>query len=404
MELPAHPAGGVQVGISDVLAWRDCAMRAKFGRRRLVGQEAPESWSPANAYGSAVHDAIAALDDGTELAVAINRAFARFKQWLEPSDLSRIAADLMQYQAREVLGVRTLLNESEIAIPLFEHPAAGQVWFRARIDRLYQTLDDSGLLLHYDWKSSKWPKSYEEVGKDLQLWAYNLAIVEWFCDLYPEVEDVRLVQTYDQLNYGQIPTQKSAPQREQIRTWLITAITAMIADTEEAPTFNEWCPWCPLKWECPVVEYQLTDWALTKIAALMPREEKLNKDGSVSKRRGKVVLDAGRIAEYVELLDDVHRAGQTLESFETEVRDTLKRMPDTELAALGRKKVERSRRVFSAEAKRAVIDDIGLARALMIFELSISGIERFFGEGSPEATRLTGLAEKEHSYTAIADL
>lgn len=404
MQLPAHPNGGVQIGVSDVLAWRDCATRAKLGRRRLTGVEAPESWSPANAYGTAVHDAIAALDDGATIEAAIDGAFARFKQWLEPEDLARLREDLERYLEREVLGVRTLLNESEISIRLFEHPTAGQVWFRARIDRLYQSLEDPALLLHYDYKSSKWPRSHEEVAADLQLWAYNLAIVEWFTDLYPEIDDVRLHQTYDQLNYGQIPTQKNTPQREQIRAWLITAITAMIADEVEGPSFNEWCPWCPLKMDCPVVTDQLTEWALTKIAALMPRAEKRNKDGSLSKLPGKVTLDPERIREHITLLPDVHRAGQVLESFETEVRAVLKRMPDSELHQLGKRKDERSRRVFSTEAKRRIVDEIGLPRALMIFELSLAGIERFFGEHSPEAQHLANLAEKQHSYTAIADL
>ena len=51
MQLPAHPDGGVQIGISDMLAWRACPQRFVFGMRRHdEGGESPESWSPANAW------------------------------------------------------------------------------------------------------------------------------------------------------------------------------------------------------------------------------------------------------------------------------------------------------------------------------------------------------------------
>jgi hypothetical protein len=404
MQLPARADGGVEIGISDILAWRDCATRAKFGRRRLEGREAPESWSPANAYGSAIHDCIAALDDGQTPEEAALAAMGRFKAWLEPADLSLLHDDLEKYQAREALGVRTLLNEGEVSILLFVHPTAGAVWLRGRIDRLYQDLNDPAVLTHLDWKSGKWPKSYEEVAEDLQLWTYNLLIVEWMADLYPEVENVRLMQIMDQLRYGQVPTQKSEAQRAEIRRWLVTAITAMIADEEESPTFNQWCPWCPLKMDCPVVQFELTEWATTRIETLMPREEKRNKDGALSKRQGPVVLDTDRIDEFVELLPDVHRAAQVLGTFEEEVRSVLKQMPETELARLGKRKVERSRRVFTTEAKRQIIELVGLPTALMLFDVSISGVERFYGEHSREAESIVELAETQAGATAIAEL
>jgi hypothetical protein len=36
--------------------------------------------------------------------------------------------------------------------------------------------------------------------------------------------------------------------------------------------FNEWCPWCPILESCGVVEH-VTDYALTRIAALAPEEK-----------------------------------------------------------------------------------------------------------------------------------
>lgn len=405
MKLPAHPKGGVQVGISDVLQWRDCARRMEFGMRRHEGPEPPESYSPANAYGSAIHLCLQMLDEGSTPAEAAQAAFRRYPQWLEPSDLSRLLEDMEKYLAREMLGVRTLLNEGEISIPLFVHPVVGQVWFRARIDRLYQSLSDPTHLIHVDYKSSRWAKSHEEVQADNQLWAYNLAIVEWFLDLYPEFDAVSLEQTYDQLRYGEIPTRKNDAQRAEMRRWLITAITAIIEDEVAAPSFNEWCPWCPLKMDCEVVRDQLTDWALTRIAALMPREERYNKDGSVSKRRGPVRLDPDRISEYVELLSDIKRAAAVLQGFDEELTKVLKEMPDSELVGLGRRKTERSKRAFSAEAKRRVIEEVGLPTFLAMCELSISAVERFYGDAkSPEASKITSLAEKQASYVVIENL
>lgn len=404
MKLPAHPQGGVQVGISDILQWRDCAVRMEFGMRRHDQGDPPESWSPENAYGSAIHLCIAMLDDGATPDECAQAAFAEFKQWLDPSDISLLLEDMEKYLAREIVGVRTLLNEGEISIPLFTHPVVGKVWFRAKIDRLLQSLEDPAHLIHLDWKSSKWAKSHEEVSKDLQLWSYNLVITTWFEDLYPEVEGTRLEQLYDQLRYGQIPTSKGPDQRIQIRRWLITAITAIIDDEVADPTFNEWCPWCPLKMDCPVVQHQLTDWALTRIAALMPRGEKLNKDGSVSKRPGKVELDADRIGEYIELLPEVKRAARVLEAFDKELVGTMKQMADSDLHALGKRKTERSKRVFSSEAKRRIIEEVGLPTALMLFELSIAGVDRYFEGDKDTAERITSYADKQPGFTIVEDI
>lgn len=403
MNLPAHPDGGVQIGISDILAWRDCAARAKFGRRRLTGKEAPESWSPQNAYGSAIHHCIQRLDEGATPDEAAGEAFALFKQWLEPSDLSRLHEDMAKYLAREMLGVRTLLNEGEISFKLFMHPVLGQVWLRCRIDRLYQSLEDPTQLVHVDYKSSKWAKSEEEVGKDLQIWSYNSAIHHYIEDLYPELENVSLQQYYDQLNFGMVPTRKGPEQRQEIDRWLIAAIEAMIDDEDELPTFNEWCPWCPLKMDCPVVQFELTEWAKTRIAALMPREPKKKKDGSDSKVLAAPKLDPARLAEYVELLPDVHRAAQVLTAFDDTLKKTLKELPLSDLYALGKTKSERTKRVFTVEAKREIIERVGLGTALMLFDISIAGIERFYGS-KEEAAELIALAERGPGYSVVEDL
>jgi hypothetical protein len=405
MRLPARADGsGVEIGISDILAWRLCPARAKFGRRRLEGRMAPESQSAAAAYGTAAHTMIERLEEGDTIDEAVQAAFEEQRQWLEPGDLTLLREDGEKYLERQIVGTRTLLSEGEISIPLFEHEEQGQVWFRGRIDRLVQSLDDPGHLIHTDYKSSRWAKSHEEVAADLQLWSYNLLIYEWFTDLYPEVDSVRLQQVYDQLRYGTIPTQKSTPQRQEIRRWLVTAITAMIADEDEAPTYNEWCPWCALKPSCPVVRNELTDWALVRIAALMPRADRFNKDGNLSKRPGPVRLDEGRLEEYVEALPKVKRAAATLQAFDDELTKVLKAMPDSSLADIGKRKAERSKRVFSEAAKRQIVEELGLPIALQLFDLSIAELERFFQGDEETIARLSALSEKRPAYTVVVDL
>lgn len=405
MKLPAHPKGGVQVGISDILQYRDCPARMQEGMKRHAGGQAPESWSPANAYGSAIHLCIEMLDDGAGFDEAAAAAFKRFGAWLEPNDLDRLHEDMNKYLERDPIGVRTILNEGEISFRLFEHPDVGPVWFRARIDRLYQSTEDPHQFTHVDYKSSKWAKSFEDVQKDLQLWSYNVAITEFIESEYPELEleRVRLQQIYDQLNYGQIPTSKGPQQRESIKRWLITAITAIIDDADVLPKFNEWCPWCHLKMDCPVVQFELTDWAQTRIAALMPREPKLKKDGTPSKVLGPPQLDRSRLWDYIEVLHSVKRAEAVLKLFNEEVTKLLKQLPESELEEFGKRKAARRRRGFSSEAKRQIIDEIGLPAFLMLCDVSLASVERFFQAEPERAEEILALAADEGSYTVIVD-
>jgi hypothetical protein len=190
-----------EVGISDILQWRDCAARMEFGMRRHTQGDPPESWSPANAYGSAVHDAIEQLEDGATEDEAVQYAFGRYSKWLEPGDVSLLYDDLRLYVERDEIGVRTIVAEQDHRFPLFEYKGE-TIFFRFRLDRLYQRLDDERMFIGIDYKTSKWAKSQAEVDEDLQMWAYNVGIFEFLADVYPEIEDPQLVQVYDQLRYG----------------------------------------------------------------------------------------------------------------------------------------------------------------------------------------------------------
>lgn len=390
MQLPAHPSGdGVQIGISDILAWRACATRMEFGMRRHdEGGEAPESWSPANAYGSACHHAIQLVDEGYSDADAVQDAFARFSSWLDPADIGMLHHDLQTYRNRDPKGVRTLVSEEDWSFPLFVHPKLGTVWFRFRLDRLYQRIDAPQRLIAVDYKTSKWVKTREEVDKDLQMWAYNVGIHEVIADLYPELEDVQLDQIYDQLRAGQEPTRKSPSQRQEMKRWMIAAVTAMIDDDDLAPSYNQFCPWCPLKMDCTVVRNELTDYATARIALLAPRRPKTLKDGGESKVLGPPELDPRRFDEYVAELPKVKRAQQVLEKYEKTVREALKELPAAQLAQLRSTEAEkgyevdhRSRNRFMPDGLRLAHEEMGDDAFYQCADLSKASLERFYGDG-----------------------
>lgn len=387
MQLPKRPDGGVEIGISDILQWRLCPQRFEFGMRRHdEGGEAPESWSPANAYGSAVHLAVHLLDEGATEEEAVQAAVAKFRQWLGPVEVALLYHDLETYRSRDPQGVLTLVSEEDWSFPLFTHPVQGVVWFRFRLDRLYQRKDAPNRLIHLDYKTSKWIKTEKEVDEDLQLWGYNVGIHEVIADLYPELENVQLEQIYDQLKAGQVPTRKSDGQRRTMKAWMIAVIKAMIDDTELEPTYNEFCPWCDLKMDCKVVRDELTDFATAKIAALAPRNPKLKKDGTESKVLGRPELDPTRFGEYVALLPKVKRAGQVLKAFDEEVRKAIKDIPTEELASYvsseapqGYTPTQRTRKKFTAEGLRLAheeMEDDFYAAA----SLSAEALNRLYGD------------------------
>jgi hypothetical protein len=340
MKLP-----GNAVGPTDIQAYRECPRRFAFGMRRHTDDgEHPEAQSTATAYGSAVHEAIAyAESQDADDQAAVQRAFDRYARWLEPADLQRLRTDLQTYRQRDYLGVRTVAVERELRMPLFEHEGE-MIYLRTRIDRLYQDRVDPGLFTHVDYKSSAWPRSQREIDEDRQLWITNLIVH----DVFPECE--RLEQVYDQLNFGQLHARKTDAQRALIREWAIHQITAILHDSELAPTKNEWCPWCPIMESCPIVP-QLTEFSLAQIAVLAPQ----HKQG----RKTVVELDPELFDHYAEQLEDVGLARKVLERYDDAVRETLRRMPTTERERLGYQLAPRSRSGFSPDALRAAHELLG---------------------------------------------
>lgn len=341
MKLPENA-----IGPTDIQSYRDCPRRFAFGmNRHTEAGEHPEAQGAATAYGSAIHEAIAFAEakDATDTQ-AVQRAFDLYARWLDPEDLERMKNDLRTYRDRDYLGVRTVAVEKEMRVPLFE--LDGQTYYlRTRIDRLYQRIDNPGVFVHVDYKSSRHPKTQAEVDEDRQFWLTNFIVHE----VYPECET--LVQVYDALNFGALRVRpKSDEERELIREWAIHQITAIVADESLRATKNQWCPWCPIMESCPVIG-RLTHYAMGEIAALAPAE----KVG----RKTVVNLDPAIFEVYVEQLDDVGLALKVLKRFDESVRGTIKDMPATRQGELGYETRGRMKTSWPPEALRAAHEVLG---------------------------------------------
>lgn len=341
MKLPAD-----SIGISDVLAYRECPRRMSYAmRRHLPGggqsdEATPEAGGYATDYGSAIHRAIEAFEDDPEITAAVQTAWNEWGHRLDPTDLLTLRADMDTYQARDITNTRTVLNEGEIKVPLMRWRGR-QIFFRAKIDRLYERLDAPGVYVAVDYKSSRTPKSDQEVREDLQLWAYNWSLTEYF----PEI--IELHQIYDQLRYGQIPTRKTAEARKRIHEWLVVQATAILEDEDVRddgllrPKKNEWCAWCPVLESCAIIPF-LTEYARVRIAALAPAE----KVG----RKTVLKIDQDRIEDYVGEFAEAKDAVKILTRYVESLAKLLKDMPATEREALGYRVREDKNRKWTPRA------------------------------------------------------
>jgi hypothetical protein len=351
-------------------------------RRHTEAGEHPEAQGPSTAYGSAIHEAIAHAEraDASD-EQAIQWAFDRFAKWLDPEDLERLRADLATYRDRDYIGVHTVGVEEELRTPLFTFEDQ-TVYLRTRIDRLYQRRDNPGVFVHVDYKSSKWPRTEQEVHEDRQLWLTNLIVHE----LYPECET--LIQAYDQLNFGVLTTRKTEAQRELIREWATKQIVAILHDAEMKPTRNQWCPWCPIMESCPVVP-QLTEFALAELAALAPAE----KQG----RKTVLNLDPDLIDVYVDALDDVALARGVLKRYDESVRDVIKGLPTPKREELGYDVTNRSKTTWPPEALRAAHEVLG-DEFYELVGLSKTALER---RGHERAAVVLGMSVREDGAPVI---
>lgn len=381
MQLP-----GDSIGITDLLGYRDCPRRMSYGMRRHIGvgkqsdEMTPEKDAYAEAYGSAIHTAIEAIESGETIVAAIQVAWNLHGRLLEPGDIQAMGADLDVYLSRDDKGVRTIASEDEFRVPLFRHRGK-QIWFRFKVDRLYQRLDAPGQYVHRDYKSSRHPKSEKDVRDDLQLWAYNWALHEYF----PEIDDLR--QIYDQLKFGERETRKTAEARAQIKEWLIRSATTVIEDENWQPDNmlkpkkNDWCAWCAVLESCSVIP-QLTEWARVEIAQLAPAV----KEG----RKTVLKLDSGATEKYLARFRDAKDAERILKRFTKSVSTMLKEMPGPKREALGYEIRERKASVFTSESLERAHELLG-TRFYELTDLTKTSLE-------------TGLADEPVLLALILDL
>lgn len=347
----------------------------------------PEAESYATAYGTAVHMAIQIVDEtNCSDDDAIDAAFSAYQHYLEPDDIPRMRADLVTWHQRRVEGFRLVGTELEFRIPLFKWEGRW-IYFRGRIDVLYQHLKNPSYFFSRDYKTSRWPRSEEEVHKDIQQWGYNFAIHEKF----PECKT--LIQVYDQLRFGEIPTRKNDLQRQTIKDWLILQVKAILRDEILKPTANDMCQYCPLLMDCRVT-HMSTDFWKNRLAALAP-EKKVGRKIVVSLTEGL------GFETYTEMLPKVKLVSKTMERFIAKVEEVLKEMPSDERERHGFE-LSKPRKLdkWSTDAKRHIYAELG-DDFFQIVRLTKTDINAFFGEGSDQAERIIALATKEESAPSL---
>jgi hypothetical protein len=384
MQLP-----GNEIGISDILAYRDCPSRFAWQMRRhtelpphlqIIPHERddpPENIDWRNAYGLAVHLALHWVEqDGVTHEEAISRSLVEYGTYLTPGDVALLREDLQTYEHRRQLGVTLLGSELELRVPLFVHEGE-QMYFRCRLDVVQRLISNPSVFLHRDYKSSKWPKSAKEIHEDPQLWAYNWAVHEY----WPECET--LIQTYDQLRFGEQTTTKNDQQRRDMKLWLIDMVKLILADTTYRPKLNDWCAYCPIVVSCREPR-RATAYTRGKLAATAP----LTKEG----RKIKVAFqqNGDSIAALVEELPDMIATRKHIERVEEELKNVIEHMSDEERENLGWALKDRRQRRIAPEGLRALHEAMGDA-FYQIANLPITRLEELVGKpkrGEPRPAEL----------------
>lgn len=382
MKLP-----GNQVGISDINTYRDCPVRFEYAIRRWTeGSEPPERKHPDIMYGSAIHHAIhLAEEEVLTDEEAVQRAFDEYSAYLDPEDMRRLEEDLATYRRRDYKGVRTVANETEVRVPLFV--VGGEtIYFRGKLDRVYERVDSPGAFIHIDYKSSKWRKTEKEVHEDVQMWAYNMAIFEW----WPECKS--LTQIYDQLMYGAVPTRKSAAQRAQMKVWLERQVRAILNNQDPEPKFNDWCPYCPLLPDCPEPK-RTAEFAAARIHALAPPDES----------GGKLVLDPDLMDLYVSELPTLQTAKKAIEEFEAKVKAAIKDMPEAVRAYHGYRLGGRKTKAWTPEALRRAHEIMG-DEFYALVKMTQGRIKEYLGGDKERVEELLALAEREAQQPTVQRL
>jgi hypothetical protein len=371
------------IGINDLIDWIECPRRMSYKMKRwLESGEPPEAAvNPTKMFGAAIHDAIEHIEEsGCSNDEAIQFLLANGHRWIDEEVVREMREHLDIYRTRSPGPEwETVMNEGEIRVPFFRY-AGEWIYLRGRIDRLYRHRTQPGRFRLRDFKSSRWERSQADVDKDWQMSSYDLMLREFM----PEIDDLEII--YDQLRYGERPTSRTRKQRREFRELLEWKIVALLEDDETGPdglgvpSFNQWCPWCPIMESCAVIPH-LTSYAQAEIARLAPG------DGASS-------LDPANFDLYVAELAKVNTAQKVLERFEKTVKARLLQMPASERESYGWKLSQRTFDVFSAEALRAAHSVLGDEEFYAIVSMSKTALTSSVGEDKDRLNLILGMADK----------
>lgn len=364
-----------EIGASDILQFMECRQRWGFDMQRWTeAGEAPEATNPFNVYGSAIHLAIALTEEGMSDREAIEGALDKYGGFMHPDDFEQLEEDLVIYHTRDIQGVKTLVSEDNLRVPLFTHEGR-TIYFRFTLDRLYQRIDYPSAFIHLDYKSSSQRKSSKEVHADVKTWAYNFAIYEY----WPEVED--LYQIYDQLKFGQEGTRKNDEQRAQIKQWLIEMVKVILRADNMDPHFNKWCPWCPLMEGCSEPK-RVSEFARTRIEALAPEGSDV------------VGLASQDIASYAAELETFETVGKCIKRYAESVKGVIRQLPDAERRALGFYLSPVGATSFPPPALKRIHELCG-DDFYLISKITKTAITEFYGKDSDTQEAILKLGTKE---------
>lgn len=344
---------------------------------------APGSTNPNNAYGSAIHLAISVSEETGNDQEAIDAAVAEYGAFLEPEDVEQLEEDLDIYHARDYSGVETVASEDNLRVPLMEHNGE-TIYYRFTLDRLYRIINNPTAFIHLDYKSSAHRKSDKDVHRDPQLWTYNWAIYE----MWPEVED--LTQIYDQLRFGSIPTRKNDSQREKIKRWLVSQVTAILNADHVDPSFNQWCPWCPIMVDCSEPK-RTAEFAKTRIAELAP-------DGTDVAN-----LAAQDIDTYVDPLYEFETVRKCIERYEEAVKGVIRELPQERRRELGFGLFPAAKDVWSVEGLRLAHSEVG-DDFYHLVGMTKTRIKSLYGSDKEKAGLVLQHAEKEQQNPRLKRL
>lgn len=381
------------IGVSDLKDWQQCPRRMSFSMKRHTGAEPPEATANPNVrYGTAVHDGIEYMEaTGETPGRAVEWLVSNGHRWIDPEVMEEIEADLIVHRDRDKpLDWDLVMNEQEIRVPLLNNDG-DLIFYRAKIDRLYQHKRQPGRFLLRDSKSSRWQRTQKEVDEDLQMSAYDWALREYM----PEIDQLDII--YDQLRFGEVRTSRNDNDRQKIRRWLETGTRAVLDDEEYGPDgllvpeWNEWCAYCPIMNDCAVVP-TLTTYAQAEIAKLAPEV----KEG----RTLRPDLDPDLFDVYVEQLSKVSVALGVLERFKKAITQRLQELPAHEREAYGYRLQTRSTDTFSPEALRAAHRLLG-DEFYDIAKVTKEGLARASGEDEALHSLLVGMADKRPGSTFV---